>query len=152
MHLQCKVWRIWRFSSMTICFLTNTIFETVNQVSTHITMPKERNKKQICEKVIGSGLYFSPGSQMYCILMLWFWTSHVSTTILYKARLTKWPVEKEKSSSFIDFEQMVKMDMLKTFKCSKGYWLNVNQILLKCLDSPDSFFREHRENKFNQNT
>lgn len=33
----------------------------------------------------------------------------------------------------------------------KGYCLNVNQILLKCSDSPDSFFREHRENKFNQN-
>lgn len=39
-------------------FLTNTIFEAVIQVSTHIIMPQKINKKQVCEKIIGPSQFF----------------------------------------------------------------------------------------------
>lgn len=40
---------------------------------------------------------------------------------------------------------------MKTFTCSKGYWLNIKQILLNSLDRSDDFFGEYGENKLNQN-
>jgi len=53
---------------MTVGFLTNAIFETAPQVGTHITVPKEINKKLLCERSVGSSHYFSLGYQLILLL------------------------------------------------------------------------------------
>lgn len=38
---------------------------------------------------------------------------YVSATFLYKRRFTKWPLEKETLSGFIDFEQMAERGIME---------------------------------------
>lgn len=91
---------------MIVSFLTNAVFETAPQVSTHITMPKEINEKQLCERPIGSSHYFSLRYQL--ILLLSFWTTDDLATILSKSILQNDHQKKESVSWFIEFEQMFK--------------------------------------------